>query len=154
MARGSEGRRIVKVAVGRGRRRVQATAILPDDGVIVSLLGGVRSHVGAVAIGIPRPSLRNPGQCSASSSVITITGHKEDALAKACADDLARQLGRVAVVVAGMHVDAAEPGDIEALATNATQAMEGLIERLRELQAEGPTEGDGSNATKPQRHNR
>ncbi|MCL4535248.1 MAG: hypothetical protein M1370_08850 [Bacteroidetes bacterium] len=147
MARTAGERRIVTVTVGRGHRRVQATAILADDGLVVTLLGGDRSHVGAVGIGIPRPSLRDGAQRSASSSVITITGHKEDALAKACAEDIARGLDQVAVVVAGMHVDAPAPGDIEALAANSALAVERLVERLKALPAERPSEGADPYAT-------
>ncbi len=127
--------RIATASAGEGRLQVQATAILPDQDLIVAVLGGDRSHIGAVAIGIPRPSLRHPEQRSASSSVFTITGHQEDALAKTWAEDLARRLGWVTVVVAGLHIDDPAPGDLEALQDNAARAVELLAERLQELLA-------------------
>lgn len=75
------------------------------DDLLVLLTGG-KAHIGAVAIAQPRPSLHDPGQPSSTGSVITILGHKEDAVAKAMAETLSGRLGRNVVVVAGIHWDA------------------------------------------------
>ncbi len=125
--------RIATASAGKGRLRVQATAVVPDDDIVVTVLGGDRSHVGAVAIGIPRPSRSDPTRSSASSSVFTVTGHQEDSLAKGWANDLAARLGRVSVVVAGLHIGDPSPGELTALQSNAAHAVEGLTEQLCEL---------------------
>ncbi len=119
-------------------------AILPDDGLIISLLGGTRSHVGAVGVGVPRASLRDPATTSATSSVITLTGHKEDAIAKAWAEEAARRLGMVAVVVAGIHIDDAPPDDMEALVRNANEAMRVLLEELQYRISSGGRQGSST----------
>jgi hypothetical protein len=75
------------------------------DDLLVLLTGG-RAHVGAVAVAQPRPSLADPGQPSSTGSVITLLGHKEDAVAKGMAEALSGKLGRNVVVVAGIHWDA------------------------------------------------
>ncbi len=75
------------------------------DDLLVLLTGG-KAHIGAVAIAQPRPSLQDPGQPSSTGSVITILGHKEDAVAKAMAEALSGRLGRNVIVVAGIHWDA------------------------------------------------
>ena len=117
-------------AAGAGRWRVSATAIATGDGVTIHLGGGERPHVGAVAIAIPRPSRRDPARTSATSSVITVTGHKDDELAKPLAELTAARLGQVAVVVVGVHVEAATDEDIERLADHARQAVEALLAQL------------------------
>src|SRR3989304_5774838 len=112
----------MKAIVGEGKLRVYAIAIVPDQGVIVHLLGGEVSHVGAVALGIPRPSLQDPARLSATSSVITVVGHKEDEIAKPLADEIARTIGRTAVVVAGIHAEGASPEEGATLGGNARGA--------------------------------
>ena len=45
--------------------------------------------MGAVALGIPQPSLRDPQQVSATASVIAVVGHQDDQGAKPLAEELA-----------------------------------------------------------------
>ncbi|MGE5674483.1 MAG: hypothetical protein ACM3XM_11480 [Mycobacterium leprae] len=80
--------------------------------LVVTIGGGTRAHVGAVAVAQPRPSLKGDGQVSASASVITLLGHKEDELARWAALYLAAQLNTTVVVTAGIHVDDATPADL------------------------------------------
>jgi hypothetical protein len=96
----------------------------------MSLTGGERPHVGAVGLGIPRPSLRDCACTSATSSVLTVTGHKDDALAKPLAERVAARLNQVAVVVVGVHVDGATAGEIALLSENVGRAAEGLLEQF------------------------
>jgi hypothetical protein len=84
------------------------------DDVLVLLTGG-RAHIGAVAIAQPRPSLRDPEQPSSTGSVITLLGHKEDAVAKTMAEALSGRLSRNVVGVAGIHWDALTREDIAAV---------------------------------------
>lgn len=84
---------------------VAAEVRLVGDDLLVVLSGGTRPHIGAVGLAEPRPSLQEPSLTSATSSVFTFPGHREDDLAKQQAEQLARQLGRKVVVVAGMHWD-------------------------------------------------
>lgn len=121
---------LTTTTAGSGRWRVSATAIATGDGVTIHLGGGERPHVGAVAIAIPRPSLRDPARTSATSSVITVTGHKDDELAKPLAELAAARLGQVAVVVVGVHVEGATDEDIERLAAHAREAVERLLAQL------------------------
>ncbi|MBA4419168.1 MAG: hypothetical protein C0392_14865 [Syntrophus sp. (in: bacteria)] len=78
----------------------------------VNLLGG-KAHIGAIGIGEARSSLRDPGEISATSSVFTFVSHKEDAVVKPMAEELAKRLKRKVVVVAGIHWDGLEMKDIE-----------------------------------------
>ncbi|MEW6541705.1 MAG: hypothetical protein AB1402_08860 [Bacillota bacterium] len=120
--------RRVEVVAGTGRHVVQAAATVTPDGVIVALLGGERPHVGAVALGLPRPSLDDPAKVSSNVAVLPVLGHKDDEVARPAAARAARELNRTVVVVAGLHVDRAGQDDIELLVENAGQALTRLIE--------------------------
>ncbi len=84
-------------------------------------------HIGAVAVSIPRPSLVNPRQQSASTSVFTLVGHKEDELARPMAAELARALDRTTVVVAGVHIHRARAPDLDKVFENAGRVVEAII---------------------------
>jgi hypothetical protein len=95
--------------------------------VALTLVGGERPHVGAVAIGIPRPSLSRSAQPRATTSVLTVTGHKDDELARPLADALARRSGLTAVVVAGVHVRQPRGRDFERIFRNAERVLEAVL---------------------------
>jgi hypothetical protein len=52
---------------------VQAQWVGAD--LVVTIGGGSRPHVGAVAVAQPRPSLKGDGTVSATASVIALLGH-------------------------------------------------------------------------------
>jgi hypothetical protein len=116
---------------GTGRHRIWGTAFLSHEGLAVNLVGGEVPHIGAVAVSIPRPSLANPRQRSATTSVITVVGHKEDELARPIAAELARTLGRTTVVVAGVHIRGASPADLARIFENAGRAVEVIIAKVK-----------------------
>jgi len=121
------GCRCFSFAVGKGRHRVWGTALLTEKSLSVNLLGGEAPHIGAVAVGIPRPSLARPARQSATTSVIALVGHKEDELARSMATELARRLGITSVVVAGVHLERARPADIAVVMRNADRAVEAVL---------------------------
>jgi gallate decarboxylase subunit D len=116
---------------GEGRLRVDALAVLVGDDVVVSLWGGTKPHIGALALAQPRPSLTGSGATSATSSVLTLLGHKDDTVSRAAAEHLAAELGCVVVVGAGLHVDEATAEELAALVANAERCVAELLTRLR-----------------------
>ena len=96
---------------------VRLTAILMGDDLSVTISGGGKPHIGAVALAVPTPSQHTPGKINASVSVLTLTGHREDDLARQAADSLARALKRIVVVCCGIHQDAATQEEIQAFIT-------------------------------------
>ncbi len=121
-------------AAGEGRYRVElkVTRLGPD--LNFSLYGGQAPHIGAAALAEPRPSLKGEG-FSASASVICVTGHKEDLLARNLALEAAARLNCRVLVGAGLHLDGAGEEDIEILLANCRQAVEAMLTRL---EAAGP----------------
>ena len=109
----------------RGRFEVFARIDLMGPDLLVTLWGGA-PHIGALAMAVPRPSLRDPGERSATASVFTFPGHKEDAVAKLLSEGLSGRLDRHVVVVAGIHWDGLQPGEINRI-MEACEALSGRI---------------------------
>lgn len=89
--------------------RIYANARLIGPDVLVSIWGGERPHIGAVAAAQPRPSLADPSITSATASVLTYPGHKEDEVVKFASQELAAALDANVVVTAGIHWDDLTP---------------------------------------------
>ena len=114
----------------RGDFEVFAHARWMGEDLLVELWGGV-AHIGAVAAAQPRPSLRDSQVTSATSSVFTFLGHKEDAPAKALSEALSSRLNKKVVVVAGIHWDNARPEDLGQIMVACEALSEALVERLK-----------------------
>lgn len=97
--------------------------------LLVTIEGG-SAHIGAIGMAEPRPSLGNSERVSATSSVFTFLGHKEDSLAKFMAEEMARRLNRKTVVVAGAHWDGISEHGIEAVIGICRRLVERIIEEV------------------------
>ena len=95
-----------------GRVSISVTAIFMGNDLNISLYGGDTPHIGAVALAQPRPSLHNTEQSSSTCSVLAITGHKEDELARALALDLSKKLEVAVCVACGIHLNKISPEEI------------------------------------------
>jgi hypothetical protein len=103
------------VTVKTGRFSLEALVVPIGPDLLVAIGGGTHPHVGAVALAVPRPSLQNRRRTSATSSVLTLPGHKEDVTAKMVSEALAAALKRNVVVTAGIHWDNLKPEEIGAI---------------------------------------
>ncbi|MCX7011108.1 MAG: hypothetical protein NTW86_00835 [Candidatus Sumerlaeota bacterium] len=115
-------------SVRAGRFEIHAELSEIGEDLLVIVWGGTRPHIGAIAFAEPRPSLRDPGVTSATSSVITFAGHKEDETAKAMADALARRFRKKAVVTAGLHWDDLTESDIQTVMTLCSLLLDKMIQ--------------------------
>ena len=95
--------------------------------LVVMVCGGEKPHVGAVAVSIHRPSLKNPELTSATTSVFTLVGHKEDELAKVMAQKIASTLRKNVILTAGIHIDDISDEGIKIIETNCRILLESLI---------------------------
>ncbi len=94
-----------EVEVSRGSLRIFSLVQKIGSDLLISIWGGTRPHIGAVAMAVPRPSLKDPKRVSATSSNLTFVGHKEDLLVKRISETMASQLKTNVVVTAGIHWD-------------------------------------------------
>jgi len=111
-----------KVEVKEGRFRSEGHIEEIGQDLLVSIQGGTKPHIGAVGMATPRPSLRDSGRWSATSSNFTFIGHKEDLLVKRISEKLAAQLKKNVVVIAGLHWKDVTSRELE--------TIESLIEKL------------------------
>jgi hypothetical protein len=100
------------------------------DDCLVILYGGTRPHIGAIGMAQVRPSLRDPKEIAATSSVFTFVGHKEDVVAKAMSEELTRRLARNTVVVAGIHWDGLSVEGIEMIRNICQVLTEKILKTL------------------------
>jgi hypothetical protein len=97
--------------------------------LLVAIWGGEKPHIGAVAVALPRPSLKDPEATSATASVICYGGHKEDELVKAAAEIIAAILNTRVVVTAGIHWDHLDPDGIDTILKNSKALVEMILDQ-------------------------
>lgn len=122
-----------QLVVGSDDFAVEAAVVLCGVDVCVAIGGGTRHHVGASAVSLPRPSLREGQKTSASTSVFCLLGHKEDELARRTAERIAVVCRSVSCVTVGLHVDNASRHDIEILVANYERLVDEILSRLTDL---------------------
>jgi hypothetical protein len=114
MAGTSLGVRRVQVEDAASGAHLEAVCVSAGPDLVVAVGGGERPHVGAAALGLSLPSLKDPARLTQSSSLLSVPGHKEEDLARRAALELARRLARNVVVTVGIHDDAITPERIAA----------------------------------------
>jgi hypothetical protein len=120
----------VSVSTRAKSYNVRAEAVWVGPDLLVAIRGGDRPHIGAVAAAQPRPSLRDASKTSATASVLTYVGHKEDSLAKDTAERLASILETNVVVTAGIHWDNLDDQAIQTILNNCRDLVAKLISKL------------------------
>lgn len=95
-------------------------------GLIVSVLGGTKPHVGGVAVAIPRMKSSGDG-LTADVSQLCVPGHKDVYMAAEISKILAVETGQPVAVTAGVHVDTARAEEISQLMENARLAAHSWI---------------------------
>lgn len=105
---------------GRLNLRLEARRLGSDLSVAITG-GGI--HVGAVGVGTVQGNL-------ASSSVITVPGHRDDRIAKEAAERLSKDLGCNCVVVAGVHYEEITVDEIKDIMVMSNTLIDELEEKL------------------------
>ena len=93
------------------------TAFLGED-ILAFVQGGDKPHIGCTVQSVPRPSLTGNGTISVTSSILNLTGHKDEALC--------RETGRVVVCTGGFHIDNMKPEQIDEV----VKALDGLADEI------------------------
>ena len=122
----------ISLNAGEGKYQVCLHALFCGKDVSICIFGGDVPHIGAVAVAVPRRSLIGDASHSASASVICITGHKEDELARNTALRLSSKLLCNVTVSAGVHIDNASMDDITILSINIEELMKNMIDKFNQ----------------------
>jgi gallate decarboxylase subunit D len=114
----------MELSKGRARSEVRLKADLLGNDLVVYLYNE-GAHVGAVAVGDP-----DPEHGSASVSLITRSGHKEDGIAQKAAYRISKSLNRTVCVIAGIHLDRATRAEIKLLVRNVSVVVRAFIKGM------------------------
>ena len=108
---------------------VFAQVSLMGNDLLVVLSGG-NVHIGAIGMAEPRPSLRDSRKISATSSVFTYIGHKEDVVVKAMSEGLAKRLNKKVVVIAGIHWDGLKMEEVDIIVELCDRILKRIIKKV------------------------
>ncbi len=75
------------------------------EDIFILIHGGDRPHLGSVVLAIPRASLADEKISSCTSSVLNVTGHKDEFICRAVAESFCKKFRAVTVCTGGFHVD-------------------------------------------------
>ncbi len=109
-----------ELAAQRGRIKLRMTAQHLGDDLSVTLSGGDRPHIGAVALAGPR----------ASSSALALPQHREGELARTIASALAAEFNVAVAVTCGVHLDEILPEEIRDVLEMAEELTRELVSRI------------------------
>lgn len=100
--------------------------------ICLTLTGGGKpsdAHIGAVALAVPHMSLSGQG-ISASASLLTVSGHKEDLLVRTLALNVAKRTNVTVVCICGIHIDNGHVKDFILIKRLAKQLIERFLAEL------------------------
>lgn len=83
------------------------------EDILITVQGGDRPHIGTVVLAVPRPSLTGDNSVSTTSSVLNVTGHKDEVICRILAEKASKKYGVTAICTGGFHVDNMSPAQIE-----------------------------------------
>ncbi|MGA8942782.1 MAG: hypothetical protein WB502_08730 [Thermoactinomyces sp.] len=110
------------------RDRIELRALACGTDYSVTICGGTRYHVGAIALGCFEPGVE------ATVRVTGVPGHRDEEVAKWAAGYLATELKCNVSVSAGIHIDNASREEINVLVTNCRKACKALVKEVAEKQ--------------------
>lgn len=118
----------------QGRVQINMIAVTIGDDLCVIISGGDKPHIGCVTLSAPRPSLSDPDNQSATTSVLNLLGHKDDEPAKFVSHELSSRLGKNVVVTCGIHLDNITVEEIKNVMKIITKLTNLLIAKVMENQ--------------------
>ncbi|MGN0715023.1 MAG: hypothetical protein ACI4LN_04310 [Anaerovoracaceae bacterium] len=100
--------------------------------ICVQVSGGDTPHIGCVVLAIPRTSLTGSGEKSATSSVLNVTGHKDEEICRYIAEEIAKKRNVITVCAGGFHIDGIKKEQIQEVLDSTRNMTKELIERLEQ----------------------
>jgi hypothetical protein len=118
------------IRISKGHLRINGFVQKIGQDILISIWGGTRPHIGAIGMAIPRPSLKNSKRWSATSSIFTFIGHKEDMIVKKMSEKLAARVRRNVVVTAGLHWEGTTSREIKTIQNLTQKLSDQILKRM------------------------
>jgi len=118
---------VIHLDAHRGRIHLRMTALFMGPDLCVTLSGGDRPHIGAVAL----------GQASLPPTVLTLPKHRETELARSLAAQLSSRLATTVCVACGIHLDnilEEEIREVLEMSEELTRDLSNALEKVTRLQ--------------------
>ncbi|MBE3128396.1 MAG: hypothetical protein IMZ60_01825 [Actinobacteria bacterium] len=109
-------------------KKIEFLLLEIGNDLIFIVSGGDLPHIGAISVGIPRPSLKNPDQLSSTISTYVFTGHKDNIIGNKIADEISKRTEKKVVVLAGIHFNHLSERDIKLVVKKSEVICRELIE--------------------------
>lgn len=107
---------------------LEVSAAFIGSDILLCVQGGGKPHIGCVVQAVPRESLTGDGSSSSTSSVINVTGHKDEFLCRELAEQMCQRSGVVVVCTGGFHMDGITKEQIGEV----LEAVKEISERMEE----------------------
>lgn len=101
------------------------------EDLLLSVEGGQQPHIGCVIQSVPRPSLTGDGSCSATSSVLNLTGHKDEYLCRKLSEQICAACQTTVVCTGGVHIDQITKEEIADILQAVEEIGETVISKIR-----------------------
>lgn len=118
---------------GQGGYTIEAIVVKCGSDLNITIGGGNKYHIGAVAIAVPRFEYKENKKRTASTSLLCVYGHREDELAYHVAKKIATSLDCIVSVSIGIHIDNINNEEINILINNVYKLMDTIIEYFIKL---------------------
>ncbi len=79
---------------------------------ILLIVTGGAAHIGCAVLSVPRPSLFDPDRWSCTSSVLNVTGHKDETICRMLAESVSVKYRQNVICTGGIHIDRICPEQI------------------------------------------
>lgn len=109
---------------------IEAGAAKIGEDILLYIKGGDKPHIGCTVIAVPRLSLSGNGERSVTSSVLNLTGHKDESICRMLAEDVCRTCGKTVVCTGGFHLANITAQQIKEVKIAAGQLEKMLISEL------------------------
>lgn len=119
-----------KLSEGTGKCIVEAIVAMCGNDLNVTIGGGEKYHIGAVAIAVPRNEFKEGKKRTASTSVICVQGHREDELSYKSAKYLATELDCIVTVTIGVHIDNILQDEFQAILDNVEKLLIRIVNTI------------------------
>lgn len=124
---------MIEITKTIGNLHIKLIAILMGSDINISILGGDKPHIGAVALAVSRASLSECKEISSSVSLITVTGHKEDEVVMKVAKRVSKEINSTVSVSCGIHKDNITLNEIKSVMDLVEDMTSEFIDKYRKI---------------------